>query len=257
MLECESCGANLTLKNETCPYCNAPNPDAIEHVKQLRYYQEKYQKTKSDVVSEAQLKGPLRTRRLIVGTLLFVMIASAIFCFSAYDIRSGIQNSKANSHKHKYIQEAYSYMNEDNALGLHTNSCILSLSYENNLSRITGISNHFVDSQLYLTSLGTANYPYYWKTDTIVDSLASSTNRFIENFNYIMSDEYAMNNEKDDLNVHRSYARNTKKKLDDLYIYYLDMNQEELDSYYKLSVAEMKAYIIQKTNGGTHSDEIR
>ena len=45
MIECDKCGANLTLDDEKCPYCNAINPDAIEHIRQLKLYQAKYATT--------------------------------------------------------------------------------------------------------------------------------------------------------------------------------------------------------------------
>ena len=121
MIECDKCGANLTLDDEKCPYCNTINPDAIEHIRQLKLYQAKYATTNKKIKHKELGRNAKKLQVITVFFLLAVMLATMIFSATSTELRRdydrAIRNSIKKEHYTNLIQQ---YINETRPLNFYS-----------------------------------------------------------------------------------------------------------------------------------------
>lgn len=77
-MKCPTCGANLQIEDEKCPFCGNPNPFAVKHNQDMRHYQQEFQKTKQDVEKKTLHVTSFAARIAVIATLL-VMILGMIY----------------------------------------------------------------------------------------------------------------------------------------------------------------------------------
>lgn len=77
-MKCPTCGANLQIEDERCPFCQNPNPFAVKHQQDMRHYQQEFQKTKQEVEKKT-LHFNAFTARIAVIAVLLVMVLGMIY----------------------------------------------------------------------------------------------------------------------------------------------------------------------------------
>lgn len=77
-MKCPTCGANLQIEDEKCPFCQNPNPFAVKHQQQMRYYHKEFQETKQAVEKKARHFNSFTAKIAIIAVLL-VMIIGMIY----------------------------------------------------------------------------------------------------------------------------------------------------------------------------------
>lgn len=77
-MKCPTCGANLQIEDEKCPFCQNPNPFAVKHQQDMRHYQQEFQKTKQEVEKKT-LHFNSFTARIAVIAALLVMILGMLY----------------------------------------------------------------------------------------------------------------------------------------------------------------------------------
>ncbi|MDE6404567.1 MAG: zinc ribbon domain-containing protein [Lachnospiraceae bacterium] len=77
-MKCPTCGANLQIEDETCPFCGNPNPFAVKHQQDMRHFQQEFQKTKQEVEKKT-LHFNSFTARIAVIAALLVMVLGMIY----------------------------------------------------------------------------------------------------------------------------------------------------------------------------------
>lgn len=77
-MKCPTCGANLQIEDEKCPFCGNPNPFAVKHQQDMRHYQQEFQKTKQEV-EKRTLHFNAFTARIAVIAALLVMILGMVY----------------------------------------------------------------------------------------------------------------------------------------------------------------------------------
>lgn len=85
-MKCESCGGNLTLEDVVCPYCEAVNPHAIEHIRQMKRYQKDYEGTKEQVYDVTKRYVSVSVRIIVIAVLIVLIILCGVL--SDEDIHS-------------------------------------------------------------------------------------------------------------------------------------------------------------------------
>lgn len=196
MIECDNCGANLTLDDEKCPYCDAPNPDAILHVQQMKLYKEKYEKINAHILNQTQGNNIRKLQTTIALTLAGV-------CFVALILGVIIEENARNINSLKYRAFKYSHFKET----------------------IYSLKNECLPYRIY-------SYNDNVKTDSITDEdlyiTVKKTNRYINTMERIR----ALNINKSDLADAIVSYNSIEWDVDDLYFEELDDNLINSLMYY-------------------------
>lgn len=77
-MKCPTCGTNLQIEDEKCPFCGNPNPFAVKHRQDMRRYHREFQKTRQEVEKKAQHFNSF-TAKVTVIAVLFVMVILMVF----------------------------------------------------------------------------------------------------------------------------------------------------------------------------------
>lgn len=46
-MKCKYCGGEISLEDVKCPYCGRENEEAVQHIKDMQYYQGEFEKAKT------------------------------------------------------------------------------------------------------------------------------------------------------------------------------------------------------------------
>ena len=82
-MKCSSCGANLQIDNEFCPYCGKQNMIAKKHREDMKRYETNYRRTREEVIGNSK-KFNQRTFKItaIAVTLTVLLIAIGLIPIS-------------------------------------------------------------------------------------------------------------------------------------------------------------------------------
>lgn len=234
MIECESCGANLTLKDAICPYCKAENPDAIEHVRMLKYYQELYQKTKQELLDDATQKAPIRTKRMAVGILLGLNILCMIFALFSYDFTVSIRKHNSNRHQEEILVQAQSALAQHDAYAIISNQQLSDVIYDIGMQDVYFLSKAYTRCHNHVTMIASGDTIHYLGRDGLIQALASQLTSFMRYYQAL--------SENEDPTV-CEYAQYLKRSLDELLIYYTKLPDDQLEAFYQSGEAQMGAML--------------
>lgn len=76
-MKCPTCGANLQIEDEKCPFCGNPNPFAVKHNQDMRQYRQEFQKTKQEVEKKTRHFNSLTARIAVIAVLLVMILGMA------------------------------------------------------------------------------------------------------------------------------------------------------------------------------------
>lgn len=101
-MKCKSCGANLQIDNEVCPYCGIANPVAKKHREDMKKYSKDYSKTKKEVITKSK-KVNERSVRIAVGAITFAAVLLSVFLdTSEVSVRHRLKNKAMTKDHEKY-----------------------------------------------------------------------------------------------------------------------------------------------------------
>ncbi len=111
-MKCEKCGGNLTLEDVVCPYCEALNQHAVEHIREMNRYKKDYEGTKQEVYSATKNYIGVTVRLIIIAILVVLTVFSGILLGESYSIRRSIVEVKTKSNAKEYTQIMEQYLAE-------------------------------------------------------------------------------------------------------------------------------------------------
>ena len=101
-MKCQSCNAPLSIEDEKCPYCGAPNPEAIKHRQEMRMFSGEFQKTRSSVLKVSSEHAGKSMRIVILCVMTVLLILSFLFVGFSWDIASAMTKWQAAANSEKY-----------------------------------------------------------------------------------------------------------------------------------------------------------
>lgn len=120
-MKCPTCGANMQIENEKCPFCGNPNPFAIKHRQDMKYYHSEFQKTQNEV----EQKTRRFTSAAVKIPVIFVLVILILFVTNARrDIEMAIRTHRIEKdirqHEQEYREKLDAYELEGSWIGLYT-----------------------------------------------------------------------------------------------------------------------------------------
>ena len=94
-MKCEKCGGNLTLEDVVCPYCDALNEHAVEHIREMNRYKREFEGTKDTIEAVAKSHSGIMIRIVTICVLIVLIIGCGILSSEAHSIRRNINQKNA------------------------------------------------------------------------------------------------------------------------------------------------------------------
>lgn len=131
-MKCENCGGNLTLEDVVCPHCEAVNPHAIEHIREMKRYQKDYEGTKEQVYDVTKRYVSVSVRIIVIAVLIVLIILCGILSDEGYSIhhKMNLAKSERNYEEYTAVIEEYLEDGEYNALYSFLEAHYITNSYE-------------------------------------------------------------------------------------------------------------------------------
>ncbi|MCR5674614.1 MAG: zinc ribbon domain-containing protein [Lachnospiraceae bacterium] len=71
-MKCKTCGSNLGIEDEVCPYCGRINEQAAGHREEMQQVRDEYERTRDDVKVRSRSAGRIG-RLAVIGAMLLVI----------------------------------------------------------------------------------------------------------------------------------------------------------------------------------------
>lgn len=73
-MKCKHCGAEISLEQKFCPYCGAPNDQAMQHASDMEHFRKDYTETKTDVYTKSKKFSGVAVRMVILAILILATV---------------------------------------------------------------------------------------------------------------------------------------------------------------------------------------
>lgn len=119
-MKCENCGGNLTLEDVVCPHCEAVNPHAIEHIRQMKRYQKDYEGTKEQVYDVTKRYVSVSVRIIAIAVLIVLIILCGILSDEGYSLHRKKKLAEAKRNKEEITTMIEEYLESQEYYALHS-----------------------------------------------------------------------------------------------------------------------------------------
>lgn len=241
-MKCENCGGNLTLEDVVCPHCEAVNPHAIEHIREMKRYQKDYEGTKEEVYAVTKRYVGVAVRIVIIAVLIVLLIVCGWMSGECYSLKRKAIQAKAERNVQAYKDTIDEYLEDGEFYALNfyleVNMIELGLpAYEDYKAVISAVRNYsffYSDVIWYMHPSGEKNLATF--PTRIEQDLRQFYNLFDEE-NYI---NIYMQSQ------HKEYIMQMKEQMEVLLITYCNMTKEEAESIWDMSKAERMTLLEER-----------
>ncbi len=233
-MKCEQCGGNLTLEDVVCPYCEAVNPHAIQHIREMNRYKKEFEGTQKEVYSATRSYAGITARVIVLTVLIILTIICGVLGGEISSIRRNYLEKQAVKNAEETIEILEQYLDdrdyyafylycEENSIqsdtkGYEEYSCIL---------RMTGYYRYFYDSLMWVLK------PYSGdNTDRNAEYLSTYINDF-----YKLYDEDTYNGIGDSTK-NLEVAQGIEEQMKALLVAYCGVSKENADAFSEMTDAQ-------------------
>lgn len=241
-MKCDNCGGNLTLEDVVCPHCEAINPHAIEHIREMKRYQKDYEGTKDEVYNVTKRYIGVSVRIIAIAILIVLIILCGIICDESYSINRKLMQAKAKRNYDENTAIIDAYLDEGDYYALYV------FLEENYINTSFDVYDAY-DPIIYATTRYGFLYSYiirYRNTDS-VESLQSYPTRIEEE----LSSLYKLYDAENYVNVEgnpeqKEQVLRIEEQVNALLVTYCGLTMEEADSLQEMSKAQRLAVLEER-----------
>ncbi|MEE0954879.1 MAG: zinc ribbon domain-containing protein [Eubacterium sp.] len=111
-MKCKHCGAEISLEQKFCPYCGAPNDQAMQHASDMEHFRKDYAETKTDVYTKSKKFSGVAVRVVILAILIVATIGVTLYGVNYGSFyRHGIR-AKSNKNFEEYSKKMDRYLED-------------------------------------------------------------------------------------------------------------------------------------------------
>lgn len=184
-MKCASCGGNLSLEDVVCPYCDALNEHAVEHIREMNQYKREFEGTKKEVYSVTKGYAGIAVRAVICVVLILCISVLIVIKNYSYDIRYSMEERNACKYVEEYSGEMDRYLEARDYIGFLSfcNEKGINL-YDDEYAKYRGIDNIARQyEQIYMNIMRILEYELLGDGFDSVKYLADSLDNFYEALN--------------------------------------------------------------------------
>lgn len=240
IMKCLSCGAEIGLTVEKCPYCGRVVTETAGHQADLRSYREKSEKTKRGLTKVMSENVPIVISAVVMAVLLIACGVAFYVADNAYIFRSDAMRKESVKNYDEYSAQINKYLEAGDYTGFaafkeYHNIAEWEAPYDdlNLLWEMTEEYNSLVSNIESSVMFGPDARRYSPESDV------SDCRRAIHEFYH----EYEYKQEEIENDPYASYIHDMKKKADIMLRIYLGLDDEARETYLAASDIEQEAYI--------------
>lgn len=252
-MKCEYCSANITIDNEKCPYCNAPNPFYEAHRKDMKEYKKRYESTTKEVVDKTNRFTKKTVSITIISVLAALNIIAILVLVNMWNITYAISNNYNKKHANEYALLAAGYEESGDYLKLYA---LMSSKY--------AYYNGSPLAEYSLVQTASGNYSSIVQTFgyVLTDSYYGDEGTFAQKINSNLESLYKIDTEFKDAKIKTGrYAVNHENAVEDminesniLISAYLGLDIEKVNGLRELSTSK-RQLIIEEAVKEVYFDE--
>ena len=118
-MKCTHCGGNIGIEDKICPYCGAPNEQALEHQADMRRFEASFKETQAHVEERTSRFSRMAVPITLAVILLLAMAASVLFASRSYDIGRSLARRELAGHAADYQLQIDEWLSEKDYLNLY------------------------------------------------------------------------------------------------------------------------------------------
>lgn len=243
-MKCPTCGANMQIENEKCPFCGNPNPFAIKHQQDMKYYHSEFQKTKEEV---EQKTGRFTSAAVKIPIILILAILILVVINTRRDIETTIRVHKIEKdiklHEQEYREALDAYELAGDWVGLSTLYSEKKLSYVDTFVEYSTIKHAAFEYEFLLSDIMRHNEESsYNNAENLAPRIADGLESFYKNVYRIgYESEYY---DAQYTPVHKEALERINEDMDAVLFAYCHLTKEEIEKLPDYSVT-MKSSLIE------------
>ena len=245
-MKCQACNANLSIEDEKCPYCGTPNPEAVQHRKDMLRFSKEFQSTRSSVLKMASDRAGKSARIIALCVMVLLCILSILFFICSWDMAYSVRKLKAANNSKTYCKILDQYEEEGDFLSF---------------------AAFFDQSSLYSID-AFKEYRYVYNAASNYTSIYGYISRLIEDEHWEDIHENTLEYLCDTLEYHYKYLERDpedyyseigayekrhlqavdqiNEKIESLIQFTFDISDEEMEQFQTLSTIEKQAFIERR-----------
>lgn len=243
-MKCPSCGNDLHIEDEKCPYCGKENPYYKKHRLAMKKYQKEFNDVKEDVYRKTGRLTSLQVKALAIAILLLLNMGLMILGKNAWGIHYYFEKIYVDKHNEEYLAVMEQLESEKDyfALGCYYGTVFRYGSYDNEYYRICRMSHFY--SQVYAEIMDLKN-ENGWNT------MEGKIKYLCEDIEYMY--ECSVQDDYDDPMYfgerHRAAMEDIKEEVKGLLITYANLTEEEAELFATYSNGQ-KQLVLEKAVAG-------
>ena len=232
-MKCHSCGNELHMEEERCPYCGVENPYYKKHRFAMKKYREDYNEVKEDVYKKTGFFTGLTVKITIIAVLAAVNIGVLFLYKNCWSIERYIKTREIADHRDTYAK----VMDELEAEGrfyelsvYYDENCLYYGDVFEEYEKVTRMCSYYMSIYRDLVMLGKGQEEVYATTEEVIARLCEN----IENM-YKCSVQKEYDNPECFRESHKEAMEKIKEDVKCLLIAYANLTPEQAEGFEGLS----------------------
>lgn len=247
-MKCQYCGGNLSLEDENCPHCGKPNENAIQHIRDMKHYQNDYEDTRSRVYTITRNYSGITARAVVIAVLVILVVVFAVVNAESYSIKYGLRKSEAKRKAVQYSRQLDSYIAEENYYAFWSFCQAHSMDgYRDSFEAYRPVMEM---SRIYVYLYQSMMRLYTADNEEDFQNQLKQTGNYLEQFYEGLDMEKYRYSEGSDTEQNRQALSQMKERVEALLVAYFGLTEEEISQFEEMSEIKRMVLIEERLQYG-------